>query len=271
MPYSREESAFAPEKKALVLVGILFFNLILISTQVILNNERSLLVTIISAVTTPFQKGLRSVSDSVSHRFQRFFFLQGVYRKYQDQKMRNTQLRQENYVLRQQLQDMTVQRYAKKKFPTFIQVSTISVDINFPFNTLVIDKGKASGIVENLPVLNLDGDLVGKTCAPVLAAAATVRLITSPIGGAGAYLEANMFEGFLTGTNSTTCLFKYLLENKPVQVGDRVVTSGTDRIFPAYLPVGCVTKVENDYLTKKVMVRPHFLDKPIKYLVVLRK
>jgi cell shape-determining protein MreC len=94
-------------------------------------------------------------------------------------------------------------------------------------------------------------------------------LITSSIGGTGAYIESNMLEGLLKGRDGQDCDFQYLLANKPVLPGAIVLTSGTDLIYPNYLPIGKVITVEQDYLTQKISVRPFFVEKPLKKLVIL--
>ncbi len=48
-----------------------------------------------------------------------------------------------------------------------------------------------------------------------------------------------------------------------------MITSGSDLLYPNYLPIGKVTRIEKEYLTQKISVRPFFIDKPLKKLVVL--
>ena len=79
----------------------------------------------------------------------------------------------------------------------------------------------------------------------------------------------DLLEGLLTGNNTTICNFKYLIENKEVKSGDRVITSGTDKIFPPYLPIGKVKTVKKEYLIQKVEVEPFFIKSSIKQLVVI--
>ena len=116
----------------------------------------------------------------------------------------------------------------------------------------MIDQGTRAGLAENDVVLNTDAELVGKIVRPLTAFSAQVRLITSSIGGTGAYIESNMLEGLLKGDNRAECSFQYLLANKPVQLGDKVITSGSDLLYPNYLPIGKVTRIDKDYLTQKI-------------------
>ena len=121
-----------------------------------------------------------------------------------------------------------------------------------------------------MPVLNGDAEVVGKIVEPISLFSARVRLITSPIDGVGAYIKKNKLEGLLKGNNTTICVFKYLVENKPVSVGDEIITSGTDQIFPPYIPIGRVVKIEKEYLIQEVFVKPYFVEKSFKKLIVLK-
>ena len=53
------------------------------------------------------------------------------------------------------------------------------------------------------------------------------------------------------------CRMEYVSELEDVQVGDAVVTSGLDRIYPKGISVGIVSAVEEgDQLTKSITIRP---------------
>jgi rod shape-determining protein MreC len=152
----------------------------------------------------------------------------------------------------------------------YLVADLILIDLNFPLNNLLINKGHKDSIKKNMTVVNMDGDLVGKIVEPITSTTSRVRLITSSIGGAGAYLKSNKLEGFLTGSNKKICRFKYIIENKSVEKGDIILTSGTDNIFPAYIPIGMVVEIKDDYLEKEVLIEPFFIKKSIKHLAVLK-
>ena len=269
MRFDPQGRGLSAEKKTAILVLILFANLILISSQIILKSQQSLLQTVVANMITPLQLSFQKASDFLGGQLDRYLFLRGIYRKYQALKKERVGLRIENTTLKRELRDLRVLAETRAKFSRFLLATVIAVDINFPYATLVIDKGTRSGLVENDVVLNCDGELVGRIVRPLTAFSAQVRLITSPTGGTGATIESNMLEGLLKGENRAECGFLYLLANKPVRLGDRVVTSGTDMIYPSLLPIGRVTAIAKDYLTQKVTVRPFFVDKPLSKLVVL--
>ena len=60
------------------------------------------------------------------------------------------------------------------------------------------------------------------------------------------------------------------MENKPVNVGDEVITSGTDQIFLPYIPIGKVIKIEREYLIQRILVKPFYVEKSIKHLIAIK-
>ena len=193
-----------------------------------------------------------------------------MYQQYYDLKNKHKELKYQNYLLRKQLSEVGFQDRIKKSNLNFIGVEVISVDNSIPFSSVFINQGSSQGIKKNMVLINEDGELVGRVEDPITFFSAKVRLITSSLGGLGAYIKKNKLEGFLTGSNQEKCLFKYLMENAPVEIGDEVITSGTDGIFPPYLPVGKVVEIEKEYLTQKIWVQPYFVDKSIKQLIIIK-
>jgi len=269
MPFFKDEHELSNERKVTILIFILFLHLILISSQITLKSERTLLATTITAIISPLQIAVHNTINTVSQWLQNYVFLKNTYRKHQELREEHLELKLKHYRLQRLLFDFRAREGLKKDLPSFVMANVIALDRNFPLHSMTIDRGSSRGIRENNMVLNRDGELVGKIVHPIVPFSATVRLITSPIGGAGAYLEENLMEGFISGDNSPICTFKYLLENKPVSIGARIITSGTDGIFSPYIPIGKVVGIERDYLTQIIKVKPFFVEKPLKHLVVI--
>lgn len=269
MPYNPGKPELSTEKKAVVMVLILFINLMMISSQIILKSRQTLLQAIIANMISPLQLTFQKSTDFIVSGVNRYFFLRDVFEKQQTLKKKYLDLKIENYSLKKQLREQHVVRERMGAFAHFITVNVIAVDINFPYSSLIIDRGSHAGLEENDVVVNEDAELVGKITKPLTAFSASVRLITSSIGGTGASIEDNMLEGLLRGHDGPHCSFHYLLAGKNVGLGAQVITSGTDLIYPAYLAIGKVIKVEHGYLTQKIQVRPFFIEKPLKKLVVL--
>jgi rod shape-determining protein MreC len=91
------------------------------------------------------------------------------------------------------------------------------------------------------PVTSSDG-LVGRV---ILAEGsyAKVQLVTDRASGIGAMIERTRRQGIARGAGRDGLTLEYVPLQADVQVGDRVVTSGTDGIYPRGIPIGTVLEV----------------------------
>lgn len=264
--WKRETST---DRKFFILIFVLFLNLFIMSFNIILKNEKSLIENIASTLLSPVQVGFQKTIDFLSYEFKHYVFLKNMFTQYHELKKKHKQLKYENYLLRKKLNQSNFLSKVNRDDPSFMGAEVISVDNNFPYNNIYINRGLSHGIKKNMVLINEDGELVGRVIDPITLISAKVRLITSSTGGVGAYIKKNKLEGFLTGSDQKICQFKYLLENAPVSIGDDVITSGTDQLFPPYLPIGKVVGIEKEYLTQTIYVKPFFIEKSIKQLVIM--
>ena len=109
------------------------------------------------------------------------------------------------------------------------------------FSTLVIDKGEGDGVHRNAAVLSPFG-VVGQVMTTG-AHAARVLLLTDHNSGIDAVVQRSRARGIIEGGLDGHCVMKYLKRGEDVEVGDRIVTSGLDGIFPKGIMVGEVTRV----------------------------
>lgn len=108
-------------------------------------------------------------------------------------------------------------------------------------HTVVLDKGERHGVAKGMAVLTPEG-VVGQVVS-VSAHAARVLLISDPNSGVDALIQRTRVRGIATGTIDGSCVLKYIQRGDDVAVGDRVITSGLDGIFPKGQPIGTVTWV----------------------------
>jgi len=108
--------------------------------------------------------------------------------------------------------------------------------------TLVVDRGDADGVVKGAAVLALEG-IVGQV---FLASrhAARVLLINDHNSGVDALVQRTRARGIVEGIVDDGCGLKFVKRTEDVQVGDVVITSGLDGIFPKSLPIGHVVAVD---------------------------
>ncbi|HJW67833.1 MAG TPA: rod shape-determining protein MreC [Candidatus Binatia bacterium] len=108
--------------------------------------------------------------------------------------------------------------------------------------TITIDQGTTAGIVKGAAVL-APGGLVGQV---FLASphAARVLLVTDHNSGVDAVVQRTRGRGIVEGTIEGRCGLKFVKRTEDLQVGDLVLSSGLDGIFPPGLPVGRIDAVD---------------------------
>jgi len=108
--------------------------------------------------------------------------------------------------------------------------------------TLTIDRGESDGVVRGAAVLAPQG-VVGQVFL-VSRHAARVLLVSDHNSGIDAFVQRTRARGIVQGTVDAGCALKYVKRTEDVQVGDTLVTSGLDGIFPKGMPIGRVTAID---------------------------
>ena len=95
--------------------------------------------------------------------------------------------------------------------------------------------------IPSSPVTSVDG-LVGRV---ILAEGsyAKVQLVTDRASGVGAMIERTRRQGIARGAGREGLTLEYVPLQADVQVGDRIVTSGTDGLYPRGVAIGTVIEV----------------------------
>lgn len=107
--------------------------------------------------------------------------------------------------------------------------------------TIYIDRGERDGLRRYMAVITPDG-VVGKIIE-VSRHAAQALLITDRESGVGAMFASTRVQGPVGGTGEALVM-KYVNNDEKIAVGERVLTSGQDRIFPPDWPVGTVVEAK---------------------------
>lgn len=120
--------------------------------------------------------------------------------------------------------------------------------------TIQLDRGERDGIRRNMGVITPDG-VVGKVVESY-ADASRVLLLTDKESGVGAMLADSRIQSPVGGQGEPLLVMKYIPNDDSVNLGERVITSGMDRIFPRDLPVGIVTEIKPGNPFKQIRVKP---------------
>ena len=234
-------------------------HILLISAQV--NTRRG--VPLLEAVTfgafAEVQRVSTSAIGSVRDGWSNYFALQEIRRE-------NAELRDEVSKLRvglQQEQALSQQTRTLQQLldlRSSIKLSTTAAAViaggaSPEFRTITIDKGTGDGIAPDMAVISPAG-VVGRIVLPT-PRAAKVQLLIDRDAAAGAIVERSRAQGVLVGTGTERLRLDHVPGTAEIKVGDRVVTSGIEGIYPKGFAIGQIESFERragEFTA--VMIRP---------------
>lgn len=249
-----------------LLMVVIVGHIVLISAQV--NTQRG--VPVLEAVTfgafAEVQRAATSAVTGVQDSWQNYFALQQI-------RQDNERLREEVAQLRVGLQQeralaqqsRTLQQMLEFRDAVGLKLTGAAVIGTGPdpsFRTMTIDKGTQDGLRRDMAVISPAG-IVGRIIMPG-ARASKVQLLIDRDAGAGVMIERSRASGVISGSGNTDDLafraglidLDYVPNTADVKVGDRVVTSGVDGIYPKGFAVGEIQSVEREAGEFRIRVRP---------------
>ena len=123
------------------------------------------------------------------------------------------------------------------------------------FRTLTIDRGTRDGVRADMSVIAPAG-VVGRLVVPSLRSA-KVQLLIDRNAAAGAIIERTRAQGVVVGGGDDRLRMEYVSEVFDIVVGDVVVTSGIDGIYPKGFVIGQVESIERSGGSyKRITIKP---------------
>jgi len=127
-----------------------------------------------------------------------------------------------------------------------ITASIIANSASSWFRSCLLDKGSADGVRKGMAVVTPLG-VVGQVVA-VTPRTAKVLLLTDANSGIDVLVQRTRARGIVSGSLENGTVLKYVKRSEDIQEGDRLITSGTDGVFPKGMMVGTVIKVSKQHL-----------------------
>ena len=241
-------------------------HIVLISAQV--NTKRG--VPVLEALTfgafAEVQRAATGAVSSAQEGWENYFALQ--------------QIRQENERLRQEIGQLRIglqqERSVAQQSRTLQQLldlkgatewittgaAVIGSGASPEFRTMTIDKGTLDGLQPQMAVIAPTG-IVGRIIT-ASARASKVQLLIDRSAAAGVMIERSRVNGVVTGVGGIDQLefemglleLDYVPGTADVKVGDRVVTSGIDGIYPKGFAVGEIQSVQREAGEFRLRVKP---------------
>jgi rod shape-determining protein MreC len=117
----------------------------------------------------------------------------------------------------------------------------IAKDPSSWFNTVIINKGSADGLNKGLPAVTSHG--IAGQVVEVSTHQSKLMLIIDRNSAVDALVQRNRVRGVVKGTSQEECTLDYVMPEDDVRLGDRVISSGFDGIYPKGIPIGTVSAV----------------------------
>ena len=230
--------------------GVMIFHLILISAQVQSRAGVPVLESVTFGVFSRLQGGVASAIRGVTGTWSNYVGL------------RNAQ--SENETLRKQLADLEVRLQEQRsraaraaqlesllKLRESTSLPTVAAEViagnpNPGLLTVTVNRGSADGVQADMAVIAPKG-IVGRVIGPVAARAARVQLLIDQAAAIGAVTERTRAGGLVIGAEidgRPGLRMDFVSNLADVVVGDAVVASGVDGIYPKGFVIGTVEKSE---------------------------
>ena len=175
---------------------------------------------------------------------------------------RTSELAQENTRLRRLLgmhEDLA---------PKSIGASVVTARLGGQSRVILVDRGSADGVRPDMAVVAWGG-AVGRVVS-VEKGFARVRLLSDPNSGASGVIARSRAEGMIVGRGAEPMEMVYVPKYADVVVGDRVVTSGLDGVFPRGFGLGRVTVVgEPVGASTSIRLEPEVDDRSVEDVLIL--
>lgn len=233
-------------------------HIVLISAQVNTRRGVPLLEEVTFGAFAEVQRGATAVVGGVRDSWQNYFALQQV-------RTENEQLRSEVARLRVQMQQERALAQQSRGLQQLLAMQQqAAVDLtgaavigggaSTEFRTVTIDKGSASRLRADMAVVAPQG-VVGRVLMPS-PRASKVQLLIDRNAAAGAVIERSRAQGVVVGTGGDRLRLDYVSGTADVKVGDRVVTSGIDGIYPKGFVIGQIESIARGAGGAGILVRP---------------
>jgi len=242
-----------------LLAGVVMAQLLLLAFQIKRDHDVRLIRYWATAVVTPFERGGTWSLSKVGGIWNGYVALHGA--KAENARLRSqlAELQLRNRQLESQAaeaQRLSVLLNFRDSHPEapMLAAQVIGASADPASHTLVLNRGEHDRVRRNMAVITPDG-IVGKV-VEVFPATSQVLLISDRDSGVGALLADTRTHGVVKGNGDPVPRLDYVVNDEKVHVGELVLTSGEDRIFPKGLLIGTVSGATDGNPFQVIRVQP---------------
>jgi len=236
-------------------------HVLLISAQVQSRQGVPLIEGAAFGVFARVQLATSSVADRVGSLWTNYFALSGAAKENEDLRRRVVELQGELLAERARARRLPLLEeslgLARSIVPSTLAARVIAGSPAAGARTVLIDRGSDDGVMTDMAVIAPAG-VVGRVIGTPSRHAATVQLLISSNTAAAAKLEGTGAGGIVTGGSGDPPLaLEFVSKHAAVRVGEEVLTSGLDQVYPQGFVIGTVeSSTSNAGLYHDIRVRP---------------
>jgi len=247
------------QRTAMLFIAVVLGHIILISAQVNSRSGVPLLEVATFGAFAEVQRGAAGLTGAIRDAWSGYGNLRGVRAENEELKRQlgalQVQFQQERARAARAAQLERLLGFQEQLGVDTIPASVIGASASLEFRGITIDTGSNTGVTENMAVIAPTG-LVGRIVTTT-AHASKVQLLIDRNAAAGALVERTRAQGIVIGSGGDMLRMEFVVATADVKVGDTIVTSGVDGIYPKGFVIGTVDQVDGgNGIYKAIRVRP---------------
>lgn len=230
---------------------------------------------VVSEILRPFQSSVESGFESVTGFLDQYVMLTGIREENLKLEKRLKALEDENFRLREFEHEnkrlASLLHFVGEQRLEGIGAKIIGYDPSNWIEAVTIDKGSTDGIYNGMAVVDGVG-VVGRIVETGFSTA-RLLLLSDNVSGIDSLIQESRARGVVTGKGNGKCRLEYVSRDYEVKIGDTVITSGMDGIFPKGLLIGVVSYIDKDTgsLFQEMDVTPSVQLSRLEYVFVVSK
>jgi len=201
---------------------------------------------LVSEALRPFQAASARMARSTGDLFHHYFMLADTARENERLKAQIAQLNMRQALMVElQLENRRLAEQLDLKEALDLKVAAADVigsDATGMARTILLGQGSAGGLQPGMGVI-ATGGVVGKLIA-TSPNTSRVMLLSDHNCAVDAFVQRSRARGIVSGVADDGVIMKYVERTQDIKVGEAVVTSGLDGVFPRGLLIGSVSAIE---------------------------
>lgn len=211
-------------------------------------------------IVAPIEKLVAAPFGAVRNVWRGYIDLVDVRNENEELRLRVAELEGANLQYREALVDSGhLQRIAAMRHDfeiPMLPAKVVGLDVSLWLRSVLVDRGSIQGVRAGNPVITNDG-VVGHATA-VSPRASRIMLLLDRQSVIDGLVQGSRARGVVRGNGTGELEFEFIVRGNDVKIGDLIITSGLDSVYPKGLRIGTVTGLSDPegQLMQTAILRP---------------